>query len=349
MSRGLRVAIIGAGLIGQEHINYVRHSAEAEFIAIADPADGSRDVATAAGAAHYDDYEDLLNDERPDGVIVATPNSLHAPVSIAAIERGVPVLVEKPIAGDLHDAERIMQTAETHDVPVLVGHQRRYAPDIVAARRFIASGGIGTAVAANLMNTWRKHDEYFHVDWRTRKGGGPVLINLIHDIDAARYLIGEIDAVSAIRSSAMRELDVPDTVGAILTFTGGAIGTAISTDAAVSPWCWDLTSGYGAYFPAPPSQDTYFISGTEAAIALPSLTVFRHDDGNHWQLPVTTSTLARHDVNPYAAQLAHFVNVARGDANPVISAEDAYRTLAAAIAIDNAPDPRSRAQAPDSI
>lgn len=338
MRESIRVGLIGAGLIGKEHAKYLRLANGVELAGVADPLPAAATLADELGVPHYVDYTELLDPERVDAVIIALPNVMHADAAVAAIEQGIACLVEKPIAGTLADGKRILEASERIGVPVLVGHQRRYAPDIAAARRFIADGGIGRVVSVGVLSTWRKDEDYYNVDWRKRKGGGPILINLIHDIDAVRYLVGEIDSVVAMGSSAIRKFEVADTAGVLMRFSDGAIGTATVSDAAASPWCWDLTSGYGAYFPTPPPGDAYFIAGTEGAIALPSLTVYRHDGPNHWQSPIVTSTLERVEVNPYIAQLEHFADVIRGEVQPISSARDGYNSLAVAVAIDESLD-----------
>lgn len=334
MQQIIRVGLFGAGLIGKEHAKYLGLAEGVELAAIADPAPAAAELAAELGVPHYADYNELLDNAGVDAVIIALPNVMHADAAVAAIEHGVAAIVEKPISDSLADGKRILDASEKHGVPVLVGHQRRYAPDIAAARAFIAEGGIGRVVSVGVLSSWRKNEEYYEVEWRKRKGGGPILINLIHDIDAIRYLVGEIDSVVAMGSNSIRGFEVADTGGALLRFENGAIGTATFSDAAASPWCWDLTSGYGAYFPSPPPGDTYFIAGTEASIALPSLTVYRHEGPNHWQSPITTTTLERVEVNPYIAQLEHLAAVVRDGAEPISSARDGYNTLAVAAAID---------------
>lgn len=333
MTQAVRVGLFGAGMIGREHAKYIAQSETLDLVAVADPMPAGADIADEYGLARYEKYADLLADDIVDAVIVALPNSMHADAAIAAIDAGVVPLVEKPIAGDLAGAERIVAASERTGVPVLVGHQRRYAPDVVAAREFIARGGLGRVVSIGLMSTWRKDDAYFDAEWRTKRGAGPILINFIHDIDVARFLLGDVEQVVGIGSSAIRGFEAPDTAGVVLRFASGAIGTGTISDAAVSPWCWDLTSGYGAYFPPPPPGDTYFISGTEAAIALPSLTVYRHDGDANWKTPFALEVLGREDGNAYAAQLEHFARVVRGEEDPVTTARDGFNTLAVAVAV----------------
>lgn len=334
MSETVKIGLIGAGLIGREHAKYCQSSSEVELVGIADPSTAAAELAQILDVAHYADYKEMLQRSDIQAVIAAVPNALHASVAVDALECGLPVLVEKPLADSLDAARQIVEATRQTGVPVLVGHQRRYAPDVAAARKFIASGGVGDVVSVGILSTWRKHDEYFEVSWRTQRGAGPVLINLIHDIDAIRFLVGEIEETISMGGKAVRGLDVPDTTGTVMRFANGAIGTALASDAAASPWCWDLTSGYGAYFPAPPDGDVYFISGTEAAISLPSLTVSRHQGDRHWQTPIEQTTLPRVEVNPYVAQLEHFAAVVRLETEPLITAEDALKTLEVALTID---------------
>lgn len=343
-TRPLRLALFGAGMIGREHLKYARAESRVDMVALADPTDAAEQLARENGLAWYADYHDLLEREEIDAVIIALPNVLHAPAAIAVMERGHAVLLEKPIADTVEAAREIVAAQQRTGVPLLVGHQRRHAPDIVAAKKLIDDGGLGDIVSVGLLSTWRKNDAYYEATWRVQPGAGPILINLIHDLDALRYLVGDVTEVVALGSSAQRGHPVADTAGAVLRFEQGALGSVSLSDAAVSPWNWDLTSGYGAYFPTPPDEDAYFLSGTKAALALPSLTLYRYDqvdeNGNpaegHWQVPLTREVVERDDHNAYVRQLDHFIAVARGEVQPVVSADDAYRSLVTTVAVDTA-------------
>ena len=86
-------------------------------------------------------------------------------------------------------------------VAVLVGHHRRHNPINARAREIVQSGRLGRLVSANVMATFLKPDGYFDAAWRKQKGGGPILINLSHEIDMLRFFMGEIDTVQAISST----------------------------------------------------------------------------------------------------------------------------------------------------
>ena len=186
----LSLGLAGAGLIGRAHAQRMSRSAECRLVAIADPAAQTADYAASLGVARYPDLDTMLAAERLDGVIVATPNADHAPHAISCIEHGLPVLVEKPLAESLANAERIVQASERAGVPVLVGHHRRHNPMLSRARDAIRQGEIGRIATVSAFAAFLKPDRYFDVAWRREPGGGPILINLIHAIDDLRFLLG---------------------------------------------------------------------------------------------------------------------------------------------------------------
>jgi len=146
MSR-VRVAAVGAGLIGRHHIRLIRDSGSCESSAIVDPALGAADSARGTGVPKYPVFTDMLDAERPDGVIVATPNSLHVQHGLECVEHRDPVLVEKPIADSVDEAGRLVEAAEAAKVPLLVAHHRRRSPILAEARQVAQDGTLGTMVA----------------------------------------------------------------------------------------------------------------------------------------------------------------------------------------------------------
>jgi len=189
----VRIALLGAGLIGREHAKLIERHPGATLAAIVDVTPAGEAYAREHGVAFHSDYERMLDDVRPDGAIVALPNMLHLPAGLACVRRKIPVLVEKPVADTVASALALVTAAESSGIPILVGHHRRHSPDMQAAREAIARGDLGAIIAVNGMCLVRKHDSYFEAEWRRRPGGGPLLINAIHDIDCFRFLAGEID------------------------------------------------------------------------------------------------------------------------------------------------------------
>ena len=326
------VGVIGAGAIGKTHIDRALRHADVELVGIADPAPQSEEFARRVGVPWFADYGQMLDVARPRGVMVATPNVTHARIATDCLERGVPVIVEKPVAHTVEDAQHICDVSRSKDVPALVGHHRRYNPIVRHAKQIIDSGKLGRPVAATVLCTWRKPDEYFNVAWRRQPGGGPVLMNAIHDIDLLRHLFGEIESVQAVVSNAVRGFVVEDTSAIVCKFRNGAVGTMTVSDASPAPWNWDLNAGEGENFPRQ-DADAYFLSGTEASITLPRLEIWEYRRGGGWHDPLTVERTALHKACPYTEQWRHFRALIDGLEPPVCSALDGLRTLEATLAV----------------
>ncbi|MFL6663875.1 MAG: Gfo/Idh/MocA family protein [Rhizobacter sp.] len=330
----LRLAVAGAGLIGRAHIERIRDHDDCRLVAVADPSSAAAGVARAADVPLYSDLVTLLDTARPDGVILATPNALQVEGALQCIERHVPALVEKPVADTLEDAARLAAAEVASRVPLLVGHHRRHSRLLERAREVIASGRLGRIVAVNGSATFRKPDAYFRDGpWRTRPGGGPILINLVHEIDNLRMLLGEVAQVQAMASSAARGFEVEDTAAIGLRFASGALGTFLLSDAAASPRSWEQTSGENAAYDRHADEDCYVIAGERGSLGVPTMRLRTADGEASWWSPLATEVLATHADDPLARQLAHFCAVIRGVEEPRVSAADAARTLRVTLAV----------------
>ncbi len=330
----LRLAVMGAGLIGREHIRLILDEPRAVLSGIADPAPEAARLAAEIGAAHFAEFERMLDETQPDGCIVALPNRLHLVAGLACIARRIPCLIEKPVADTIAAARELVEASEAAGVPVLVGHHRRHSPDIRAARQAIRDGAIGELVAVNGMWLMDKPDAYFAADWRRRAGGGPLLINLIHDTDCLRFIVGEIDSVRAFASSAVRGFEVEETASVALRFSSGVLGTFLISDAVASPFGWDVASGQALYLPHQ-ATDCYWFGGRTGSLAVPSMTLWRHaEPGQSWQDPLVRERIALDGSRTYPNQLDHFLAIIAGEAEPVVSARDGMMTLAATLAVD---------------
>ena len=330
----LAIAVVGAGAIGRMHAELIAGSDVARLAAIADPADAARDLAARLGVPCFGDHRDMLAKSGAGAVIVATPNELHLPVALDSIAAGLPTLVEKPIAAAVPQGEAIASAARRAGVAVLVGHRRRHNPIVQEAQRLVRGGAIGAPTSIAVMSNVYKPDDYFAPEWRRRSGAGPVLVNMIHEIDLLRFVCGEIASVQAMTSNARRGFEIEDTAAVLLRFVNDALATISLSDTAVSPWSWDLSSGELApYPPQPAPAPSHYFSGTEGAFALPTLERWTYRGQKSWYAPLTLerATVARE--NPYIGQLRHFCAVARGDERPLIDADDGLRTLRATIAV----------------
>jgi len=326
------VAVIGAGVIGKTHADRALKHPEVSLAAIADPSPAAKTLAESLGVPWFADYEQMLERVKPRSAVVATPNNTHAEIAVRCMQAGTAVIVEKPVADTLADAQRICTVSKETRQPALVGHQRRYNPITRRAKALISEGRLGRLVAVTALCTWLKDKAYFDTAWRRERGGGPILINLIHDLDLLRHLCGELSSVQSILSNALRGHPVEDTAVVLLRFAAGALGTITVSDTAAAPWNWDLASRENDRFPQQ-HVNAYYLSGTEGSLALPQLELWRYGARAGWEDPITVERTVPTASCPYTEQLRHFRAVVDGKETPVCSAEDATRSLAAALAV----------------
>ena len=329
-----RIAVVGAGLIGRTHIAVLR-SGHPEFTlaGVADPSPQAKAEAAPLGYPCFASLDELLDTAKPDGVVLAVPNQMHVPMGLTCIARKIPVLVEKPIADSVANALRLVEAAEAAGVATLTGHHRRHNPVITRAAEIVREGGIGRVVAVTARYLSHKPKGYHDVAWRREPGGGPVLLNAIHDIDCLRRIVGDIVRVQAASSHAVRGFAVEDTAAAVLTFENGALGTLICSDTVSTPWSWEWGSRETPAYPFEP-ESCYDIAGTQGALSVPTLIHRWHDKGREsWHEPLMQK---RHHVAPndaYTNQLVNFARVIRGTEQPVLSGREGTRTLATTLAI----------------
>jgi len=166
-------------------------------------------------------------------------------MGIACAQHGLHLLVEKPLAPSLAEADRLLEAAIHNKVRILVGHQRRFNPRVEKAREIIQGGELGALVGATITWALLKPAEYFEgpFAWRKNQGGGPILINLTHEIDNLRYICGEIDEVFAMTSNKVRSFSVEDTAGVTFRLQNGAVGTAFVSDCVPSLSAYEATTG----------------------------------------------------------------------------------------------------------
>ena len=330
----VKLAVIGAGAIGQKHAAIAASLPECKLVGICDANSSVQSLSKQLGTKFYADYEEIIAAEAPDGVIIATPTELHTPVGVACARRGVHLFVEKPIASDLPDGRKLVESARESGVRLLVGHHRRFNPLVEVTRRAIGQGKIGKLVAVSVLWVILKPADYFQVDWRRQPGGGPVLINMIHEIDNMRYICGEIKRVCAETSSAVRRFEVEDTAGVSLRFLNGALGTIIVSDCVPSCWSYEATTGENPYY-FRTHENCYLFFGTQGSLAFPQLRVVRYANPQQagWQYPLETEQLAVEPRDPLVTQLKHFCRVITGQEEPRTSGEDALRTLAVVRAV----------------
>lgn len=323
----VRIGVVGAGFMGRQHIGFVLAAAGAALAAIADPAV----TVTDAECPMYPSTARMLDAEQLDAVIIANPNALHVETAVECLEAGVAVLLEKPVAVSYAQSRRLVDAVERMNGRLLVGHHRRHHPAVARARAAIGDGELGQIVAVTALWSARKEPGYFTgTPWHGEPGAGVTLINAVHDLDLLRHLCGEVAEVHAMQSSHARGLEVEDTISLSLRFESGALGTLLASDAGVSPWGWDQATEEAPAFPFLPDEVAYRVVGTRAALSVPNLAKYAYDPSvpADWHSPLSRTYLPVVPRGSFPAQLDHFLEVARGTTAPLVSADDASRTLA---------------------
>ncbi|SED90743.1 Predicted dehydrogenase [Arthrobacter alpinus] len=223
-----RVAIIGCGDVATVHFEAIAAIEGAELVAVCDTDAGRLAAASAAhGVPGYSDVAALLDEVRPDVIHVCTPHNQHADPAIAALERGINVISEKPLASTLADGERLAAAAAASSARIGVCFQNRYNQAVVAMAARLASGEFGVVQGGSGTVMWsRTADYYRNRPWRGTwaGGGGGLLMNqAIHTLDLLQWMMGEVTAVSghAATHALGDAIDVEDTAELVLTHANG--------------------------------------------------------------------------------------------------------------------------------
>lgn len=337
MSRKLQLLLSGPGLIGHKHAQLIKEMPGATLVAVVAPA-SNENVAFAEkyGASLYSDIDKALDNEHIDGVIISSPNEFHYAQALSCIKRHIPVLVEKPITENIEQSADLYKIAKQLDVPVLVGHHRTYNPLLETVKKFMESEKFGQLVTFSGSALFYKPKQYFlDGEWRTKKGGGPILINLIHEIGLMRYLCGEIKEVFAVASNRIRHYEVEDTVVITLIFKNGALGSFVLSDTAASNQSWELTTGENPDYPKHEDANCYHFAGTNGSIDFPTMSAryYPVDGERSWWSNFKYEKLERKEGHSLKLQMQHFLDVIKDGCDPRVSAMDGHMNLVVVYAI----------------
>jgi predicted dehydrogenase len=316
----MRAGILGAGWIGRRHAEKLASKADVTVAAVCDlDEDRASQVAAAvSGARIFGNWREMLDQAELDVLWICTPPMAHADPAVAALDAGLPVYLEKPIARSEQDAARIVAAA-TRGTVCAVGYQWRAIDVLADLRAALAGQTIGCLVGESVGGTQSR-------PWflNQAEGGGNLLERGSHHIDLARAVAGEVVAVQAAQSKvrlAPRESamvgDIADTVTMLLRFEGGGLGTIVVA--------WTSDELPGRYW--------LEVTAADAAVRLDLDPDFRLSGVSHGAPVVATSSHA-----PFERSVDRFIEaVTHGDPGQVLcTPADAARTLAVAIAAEEA-------------
>lgn len=325
----IRLAVIGAGLVGQRHARNAAAHPDFEIAWIVDPDPTRQLLADELGCRLAKRLEDVPAKDCA-AAIVATPNADHLPTGLKCLDRNWSTLVEKPVADTVDNGEKLVAAFEERGLPLLVGHHRRYHPSVDKAMEIISSQTLGTPVSASLIWAVRKPDSYFEAGaWRRDKDGGPLLINFIHEADLLVGLFGPVQEVQAMVSSHARGSLIEDSAAILMRFASGVMATVMLTDAALTPWSFEGASGENPTI-AETGVSSWRIGCTAGSFEFPGLRVWTDakDAEGDWSRPLKDHTLEVAKVDPLHEQLTHFAQLINGhESEPKISGRDGLEAL----------------------
>jgi predicted dehydrogenase len=339
------MVVVGPGLMGLKHIELILKNPRCELAGIVTPErEVFNDVGERLKVPLFHNLDACLKAVAPSGVIISSPNEFHYDQACLCVEREIPVMIEKPITSTYDDAVRLVDLVARHKAKAIVGHHRAHSPLMATAKAVIEEGRLGRLVAIQGSAIFYKPPEYFDAGpWRRELGGGPILINLIHEIGIMRTLCGEISAVQAIASNALRRFPVEDTVAINLQFRNGALGTFVLSDTGASPRSWEQTSRENAVYPTYPDEDCYSITGTLGSLDFPTMRLksYKAPQPPSWHAPLTEEVIQVVRQDPLERQLDNFLDVIMGVAAPVVTAFDGAQNVRVAEAIRRSAETKS--------
>lgn len=235
----IRVGIIGCGSISiHRHTPEYASRPDVEIIAFVDPViERAQKLCEKYGGKAYADYQEMLEKEKPDAVSVCTPNSLHAPISIAAANAGAHVLCEKPMATSVEETQQMIESARKNNVFLMIGHNQRYMPPHVKAKEILESGRLGKVLTFRT-SFGHRGPESWSVDgkdsWffdKEQAFVGAMGDLGVHKADLIRWLLAdEVAEVGAFIGTLHKEgTEVDDNAVCILRMNSGAIGQMVAS------------------------------------------------------------------------------------------------------------------------
>ena len=322
MKNKVKIAVVGIGLMGSQHLKAIERSQRASLHSIIDINKNSHLHAKKYKVPFYTSSSAILKNNKPDAVIIATPNQFHEKDTSSFLKAKIPVLLEKPISDNILSAKKIINNSKKNKTHLLIGYHRRHNSIVTSLKKKIESGQLGKIISVNVMCWLYKPKNYFKEKWRTKKGGGPLGINLVHDIDLICYLLGPVNSVQALTSNSVRKYKVEDTAIVNLVFKSGALCTLNVSDTIVAPWSYELTSGENPAYPVT-NQSSYYIGGTKGSVQFPNLKHwYNKKERSWWKKIFHKDEKTRSSKYTLVNQINHLCDVVRNKIKPKVNGDD---------------------------
>jgi UDP-N-acetyl-2-amino-2-deoxyglucuronate dehydrogenase len=231
------IGLIGGGNITETHARAARAIPSVNIAAVYGPNTANVErLCREHGGSPYQDFEAFLTHRPMDLVMIGSPSGLHAKEGIAAAQRGLHVLTEKPIDITAARADALIEAAKQSHVKLGVIFQDRVKPDIQRLKKWIDQGLLGKILFVDARVKWYRPPEYYGKSkWRGTlelDGGGALMNQGVHTVDLLLWLLGDVTRVQARTATALHPIESEDTAIAILEFASSTLGTLQATTAA---------------------------------------------------------------------------------------------------------------------
>ena len=262
--------IIGCGMISDWHANAILATEGTKLVGFTDLSEASRTAAAKKyDSAVFDSAEIMLENREIDAVCICTPSGLHAPLAIKAANAGKHIVVEKPMALTLEEADAIIEACRTNKVKMEVISQLRFTDAVRRLKGTVERGELGKLISGDIyMKYYRSQEYYDKGGWRgtwKMDGGGALMNQGIHGIDLLQYVMGPVKSVFAYTRTLARKIEVEDTAAAVVEFQCGALGVIQGTTSVYpgSPRRLEVNGDKGTIVLEEDSIATWTIQGQE--------------------------------------------------------------------------------------
>ena len=304
----LNFALVGCGRISQTHLQAMETIPECKLKGVADVREQvAKSVADQYGCKSYKDYQQVLEGNHIDAVIICTPPSTHAEIATFFLENGIHVICEKPFAVNSEQATLMVQKAEEKECLLMMASKFRYVEDIVKAKGIVESGILGDIILfenvfcskVDMKERWNSNKEV--------AGGGVLVDNGSHSVDIARFLLGPVTKVQTEEGKRIQKLEVEDTARLYFRTKSEVMGAVDLS--------WSIHK----------EQETYVdLFGTEGVLSIGwKCSKYRQSEKMHW----VTFGKGYDKIAAFSAQIRNFVDSIKGKAIPLINAIDGLESV----------------------
>jgi predicted dehydrogenase len=235
----MRFALVGCGSIARKHAHVVsQHLDDAEIAAFVDlDLNRAEEFSAKYGAPAFRSPSEMMRalGDRVDAISVLTPSGAHCANVLELVEYGRPLVVEKPLALRLDDADRMIEACDAHGVKLFVVHQNRYNPPVVKAREALEQGRFGRLVLGTVRLRWTRDQAYYDsASWRGTwaHDGGVFMNQAVHHIDMLSWFMGNAETVRSMAATRLVKIEAEDTGVAVIRYNSGALGVLEATTGA---------------------------------------------------------------------------------------------------------------------